>query len=148
MIGAKTGDNRVRKLLDQLELKYEIDNEGDLSVVFGVGEDRSQVVHIDSHTRYVDRLEIRGVWSMGLRSEAPLHADIANALLVYNASVDLGAWQLVRDSDSGVDGEGCFAAFMVFVAADITAQSLLSVMHAVGSAADEIEEKIAGEDRF
>ena len=144
MIGAKTGDNRVRRLLEELELKYEITTEGNFTVEFTVGEDRSQAVHIDSDTRYVDRLEIRQVWSIGLRSDAPLHADVANALLVYNASVELGAWQLIRNPDD----DGCSAIFVIHLAADTTATTLTSVMHAVGLAADEIEEKLTGEDNY
>ncbi len=144
MIGEKTGDQRVRRLLDELGLKYDIDGSGDFAVPFTVGEDRSQTIYIDSDTRYVDRLEVRHVWSIGLRSEAPLPADVANALLVYNANVNLGAWQLIREEDD----EACIAIFLIPIAADTSAKALLSVMHAVGTAADVIEEKLTDEDKY
>jgi hypothetical protein len=144
MIEAKTGDNRVRRLLDEMQLKYKIDGNGNFVVPFTVGEDRSQIVYIDSESRSVEGLEVCHVWSLGLRSDAALNADLANALLVYNASVDLGAWQLVRHNQDA----GCTAIFVVPIAADTTTKALRSVMHAVGRAADDVEEKLSNEDTF
>ena len=143
MIGAKTGDDRVRRLLEELKLPYDIDKDGDFRIVFNIDDTRSQVVAVESETRQVDNLEIRGVWSIGLKSEAPLHADVANALLVHNGSVELGAWQLIRKED-----DSCTAIFLCPIAANTTAASLRSVMHAVALAADHIEEQLTGEDDF
>ena len=144
MIGARTGDDRVRRLLDEMHLNYKIDGNGNFVVPFMVGEARSQIVYIDSESRYVDGLEVRHVWSLGLRSDAALNADLANALLVYNANVHLGAWQLVRHNKSGE----CTAIFVVPIAADTTTKALRSVMNAVGLAADDVEGKLSNEDTF
>ena len=127
-----------------MELKYEIDGSGNFVVPFMVDEDRSQIVYIDSESRYVDDLEVRHVWSLGLRSDAALNADVANALLVYNANVHLGAWQLVRHNKSGE----CTAIFVVPIAADTTTKALRSVMNAVGLAADDVEGKLSDQDTF
>jgi hypothetical protein len=150
MIGARTGDYRVQRLLDELNLNYEITINGNFNVPFHIDHERSQAVYIESGTQHVDQIEVRQVWSIGLRSEAPLHADIANALLVYNANVNLGAWQLLRDSegDRSATGDGCLAIFMIPIAAETTAKALRAVMHSVARAADDIEEKLSGNDEY
>ena len=143
MLGEKQPDYRVKRLLDQLGLAYQLDG-GDYIVEFQIEGGRSQNVVISSETEEVEGLEIRRVWTMGLRSDSPLHADVANALLVYNANCPIGAWQLVRHKD----GKGCSALFVVPVSTNTTATSLRSVMHAVARAGDELEEKFTGEDAF
>lgn len=143
MIGAKTGDDRVRRLLDELQLRYQIDEEGDFFVTFNIDDVRSQTVTVESQTREMGNLEVRGIWSMGFESASPLDADTATALLIHNGDLNLGAWQLITNQDNS-----CMALFLCSIAAVTTAASLRSVMHAVALAADEIEEKLTGKDIF
>lgn len=144
VIGAKKGDDRVKRLLDQLELKYAVDPDGDFRVSFALPTDRSQTVFIRSVTSRLDNLEIREVFSVAHESHGPLAADVANALLVYNAHAKLGAWSLLRGKDNH-----CFAAFTARIAADTDPGTMMTTMRAVLETADDVEMKISGgDDRF
>src|SRR6266576_3682490 len=96
MIGSKQGDRRVQALLNDLELKYEIDSDGDFKVAFELESGRSQVAFIRSETESLGKFEIREIFSVGYTSEGPLNADIANALLIFNGHVKLGSWRVAR----------------------------------------------------
>ena len=145
MIGQPTPDARVERLLEQLEFKYEISDDGTYSVVFAIDDERSQEVNINSQTEFLDKLEIRDVWSIAFVTEAPLHADIANALLIQNADLKMGAWELSRRSG---DSDGVIASFRISIAATTSSNALQSAMHMAAKIADEVEQKFTGEDRF
>lgn len=145
LIGAKTGDPRVAKLLDLLQLKYRVDAEGDYQVSFRLENDRHQTVFIRSATSHLGPLEIREVFSVGYESEGPLPGDVANALLVHNAHVKLGAWSLLRSSST----HHCFAAFTAQIAAETDPASLLTTITAVVDTADKAESLLTdGGDKF
>jgi hypothetical protein len=145
LIGSKTGDPRVAKLLDILNLKYRVDAEGDYQVSFRLEHDRHQTVFIRSATSNLGPLEIREVFSVGYESEGPLPGDVANALLVHNAHVKLGAWSLLRSSSTN----HCFAAFTAQIAADTDPASLLTTITAVVETADKAESLLTdGGDKF
>ena len=144
VIGAKKGDDRVRRLLDQLDLKYSIDSDGDFRVSFALPDDRSQTVFIRSNTSRLGNLEIREVFSVAYESQGPLPAEVANALLVVNAHAKLGAWSLLRATE-----ERCYAAFTARIAADTDIDALMTTIRAVLETADDVEMKLnGGEDRF
>ena len=144
MIESKQGDRRVQALLNDLELKYEIDNDGDFKVAFELEGGRSQVAFIRSETESLGKFEIREIFSVGYTSEGPLNADIANALLIYNAHVKLGSWQVARQHD-----DTCIAIFSAQIAANTDAKSIFTTLVAVIQTADEVEAKLTnGEDKF
>jgi len=143
MIGARTGDLRVKRLLDQLELKYAIDPDGDFRVIFGLEPERTQTAFIRSETSMLGNLEIREVFSVGYECQGPLPAEVANALLIFNAHVKLGAWGVLRLPDNR-----CFAAFTAKIAADTDAQTLMTTLMAVLRIADDVEAKLSGTDKF
>lgn len=145
LIGAKTGDARVAQLLNALNLKYRLDAEGDYQVSFRLDNDRHQTVFIRSATSHLGPLEIREVFSVGYESEGPLPGDVANALLVHNAHVKLGAWSLLRSPAT----RQCFAAFTAQIAANTDPASLLTTIRAVVETADKAESLLSdGEDKF
>jgi len=59
MIGAKQGDSRVQALLEELELKYDIDSDGDFRVGFQLENGRSQLGFIRSETTQFGKFDIR-----------------------------------------------------------------------------------------
>jgi hypothetical protein len=143
MLGTKEGDPRVKVLLDELELKYEVDSDGDFKVGFELDDGRSQVAFIRSETSELGKFEIREVFSVAFISDGPLDAGTANALLIYNAHVKLGSWRILRQQD-----DSCVAAFAAQIAANTDAKSLYTTLGAVINIADEVEKKLTGEDKF
>ena len=143
MIGSKQGDRRVQALLDDMELKYEIDRDGDFKVVFALEGGRSQVAFIRSETESLGKFEIREILSVGYTSEGPLDGATANALLIYNDHVKLGSWRVARQHH-----DTCIAIFSAQIAANIDAKSLFTTLAAVIQTADEVEEKLTNEDKF
>jgi hypothetical protein len=142
MLGAKSGDKRVQVLLDELELKYEIDSDGDFKVIFELFEGRSQAAFIRSETAQLGKFEIREIFSVAHISEGPLDAELANTLLIQNAIVKIGSWRVSTCDDS------CIVAFAAQIAANTDSRSLLTALHAVLQTADDLESKLDEEDRF
>lgn len=59
-----SGDPRVKKALDKLGLKYNIDDDGDYKLTFGLGDERSQIVWIKSKTDEILGWEVRHIISI------------------------------------------------------------------------------------
>ena len=143
MIGAKQGDPRVQALLEELELKYDIDNDGDFRVGFELEDGRAQLAFIRSETTQFGKFDIREIFSVAYISEGPLDRDLANALLIYNAHVKLGSWRVERQQNNQ-----CVVAFAVQIAANTDAKSLYTALRLVIDTADNVENKLDEEDKF
>jgi hypothetical protein len=143
MIGAKQGDSRVQALLDELELKYEVDGDGDFKVGFQLEGGRSQLAFIRSETTQFGKFDIREIFSVAHISEGPLDGGLANALLIYNAHVKLGSWRIERRED-----DTCIVAFAVQIAANTDAKSLYTALRLVINTADDVERKLDEEEKF
>jgi len=143
MIGAKQGDSRVQALLDELELKYDIDSDGDFRVGFELEDGRSQLAFIRSETTQFGKFDIREVFSVAHILNGPLDGQLANALLIYNAHVKLGSWRVDRRGD-----DTCIVAFAVQIAANTDAKSLYTALRLVIETADDVERKLDEEDKF
>jgi hypothetical protein len=135
-------DMRVKRVLDQTDLKYTIDKDGDFRFVFDLPGDRVQVVFINSKTEKYGNFEIREIWSAGYQSDSPFSAAIANRMLVNNFETKLGAWQTARLNGKNV------AVFTAKVDASLNATQLEVVLTAVRRIADEMEKEITGRDDF
>ncbi|MFC5569126.1 hypothetical protein ACFPN1_03465 [Lysobacter yangpyeongensis] len=139
----KDGDPAVRQLLDKLEYKYEIDEEGDYRLTFGLGDDkdaRSQLVYVRSPVETYGSHKVREIWSPGYVSTTDeFPADVANRLLEATQQSKLGAWAK----------QGRYAVFVVKVAADASAEELDDAVDAALRSADEIEQELTpGKDDF
>lgn len=143
MLGTTTNqDSRIAVLLDELDVRYDVDDDGDFQVVYQLDDERSQTVFISSATHTIADLEIRKIYSIGYMSENPLEQKIANLLLAINHSSKLGAWQ-VMSSDGAY-----YAAYNAQIAANTDAQTLTTVLKAVVESADSIEDYLTGKDVF
>ncbi|MFT7128860.1 MAG: hypothetical protein ACI89U_000968 [Gammaproteobacteria bacterium] len=143
MLGStKNKDSRISILLDELEIEYEVDEDGDFHAVFQLDEKRSQTVYISSATKKIADLEIRKIYSIGYMSDAPLEKKIANLLLGINHSSKLGAWQVMATD------KAYYAAYNAQIAADTDAKTLSTVLKAVVESADSIEDYLTGMDVF
>lgn len=147
MIGIKNkhneGDPRVAKALDELDIGYEIDGDGDFRFGFELEDGRSQVGFIKSDTEEFVGMEMREVFSVGLRSFGPFDARTANFLLEFNQTLKIGAWSVIRDAE-----DNHLAVFSTKIAADLDGKLLQGVIYAVLATADEIEERLSGRDDF
>ena len=142
-VGAKkSSDRRVERLLDEADLKYEVDGDGDFTLVNGLKNDRSQIAWILSRTSKLGSLEIRQIWSVGYRSKSPLSETLANRLLKENTQVKIGAWQVRKMGDDYV------AVFCAQIAADTDKETLLLALLAVTKTADELEKELTDKDDF
>ncbi len=142
-IDHKDGDPRIADALDALKIKYTIDRDGDFRMVFELSDGRSQIGFIKSRTYNFAGVELREIFSAGLRSEGPFDSRTCNLLLKENARVKIGAWQVQSNSE-----DEHMALFSVAVAAELSAEELLAVLMAVLKTADEMEQRLDGRDDF
>lgn len=135
-------DSRVKRVLEELDMKYEIDDYGDFRVFFGMGEGRSQEAFICSSTSTYGSFEIREIYSWGYTSKSEdksIPAEVANRLLENNWDIKLGAWAKVGES----------AAFVSKIDANADSQSLYDALKITLTTADEMEHELTGrEDAF
>jgi len=129
-------DERVGRILKELDLKSVIDKDGDYKVLFDMGEGRSQVAFIISGTSKYRNLEVREIWSFAYRSpSSQFPASVANRLLEDTWPKKLGAWAKVKDK----------AVFVVKLSANADKESLLSALMLALRAADHMEESLSGD---
>ncbi|RMF91904.1 MAG: hypothetical protein D6741_15525, partial [Planctomycetota bacterium] len=139
---AKQGDERIGKLLDEINWKYEVDSDGDYKLIFRFEDDRTQIVFVNSNTSKLGPLEIREVWAPSFRmGPNPRPAD-NQALLEANDKVKLGAWRVVKAGDDYV------AVFAIQIAADADRETLRTAVDAASVTADQMEQKYSQEDEF
>ncbi|HPC62832.1 MAG TPA: hypothetical protein PKX23_19380 [Verrucomicrobiota bacterium] len=139
----KEGDPRVAAALNRLGIKFRIDPDGDFQFGFNLEHGRSQMGFIRSSTYQFGGVELREVFSAGLRSFGPFDARTTNFLLEQNSKMKVGAWSVVRDAQ-----DNHVAIFRASVAADISSELLLGVILVVLTTADGIEARLSGRDDF
>lgn len=137
------GDPAVRQLLDKLKYKYEVDEEGDYRLTFGLDDSddgRSQLVYVRSPVETFGSHKIREVWSPGYVSASDeFPAKVANRLLEATQASKLGAWAK----------QGRYAVFVVKLPADANANQLDDAVEAALRSADEMEQELTpGKDEF
>lgn len=137
-----TADSRVAKLLQDAALTYSVDEDGDFRLIYDLPNGRSQLVWVASRTSRLQTVEVRDVWSVADRSVGQVSPDVANQLLLDNATQALGAWQVQRSGDEYL------IVFSAQVAADTAAPTLVETLDAVMRVADELERQLTGGDRF
>ena len=142
-VGAKGGDARVRRLLDEIGWKYDVDGDGDFKMTFRFEDDRTQLVYINSNTERLDDMEIREVWSPGFRTDKPINAQVAQELLLENRVKKLGAWRLIPAAE-----DKYIAVFAAHIDAATDAATLKSVVRVLSVTADEREKVVTNEDEF
>ena len=134
-------DLRIKTLLDELEVSYEIDKDADYKLEREIGNDRTQVIYINSNTEEYEHLEIREVWSFAHMEETPLPGWMANKLLESSSTIKWGSWQVM--------GKGpYYIVFVVKLDANSNAQTLSDAMSIVREQADNMEYELNGADDY
>lgn len=137
-------DPRIKRQLEELEYKYEIDQDGDYKLVFDVSDSpdkRSQLVYVRSPVESFGEHQVREVWSPGyrFRKGENFPAAVANRLLEATQDSKLGAWAKQND----------YAVFVVKLPADASTKSLSDAIEATIRSADEMEAELTnGKDEF
>lgn len=141
MYGGKKGDPRVKRILDALEFKYSIDQDGDFKLILEFEGGRSQVAYINSTTQTIGDFEIREIWSVAYVSKGFLDIDTANTLLMKNFEMKIGSWRLIPAGNNTF-----LVAFCVQIAADCDPTAFSRTLGIVLQVADDMEEKLTGGD--
>lgn len=144
MFGAKPKDEdpRVRSALEDLSLKFTVDDDGDFRFIFGLENGRSQVGFIRSRTYEFAGVELREIFSPALIVEGDFDQRTANGLLQANANVKVGAWEVQRTQTRAA------AVFCAKVSADLRGRELLAVIIGVLTTADDMEKRYGAGDAF
>jgi hypothetical protein len=138
--GSSNADPRIASLLKQMDIKYEIDSDGDYKVYVKLDKGRDQVIYINSKTESLNSFEIREIWSFGYTAKENLPADIANKLLLESSSTKLGAWAVVKSKQSNL------AIYQAKIDASGDAKKLASAIIVVAQTADDMELSLTGKD--
>ena len=139
----KSGDPGVKRLLDELKYKYDVDEEGDYRLTFGLDDKedgRSQLVFVRSPVETYGSHRVREIWSPGyLASGDAFPEKVANRLLEATQESKLGAWAK----------QGRYAVFVVKLPADAKADELDDAVDAALRSADAMEQELTpGKDDF
>jgi len=138
----KKADQRVRKHIEDIGWKYQVDSDGDFKLIFRYEDQRTQLVYASSKTLTVGNLEVREIWAPAFRTEGVPPAELLLNLLRENNQVKIGAWRLLRTGDKFV---GVFAAQ---ISADCDRDTFQTAVRAVGITADEKEKEVTQKDDF
>lgn len=132
-------DAAVGRLLDSLEYKYEIDEDGDYRLVFDMDDDRTQLVFVRSTVETYGAHRVREIWSPGYKAAGPqLPALVANRLLEDANDSKLGGW--VKQGD--------MAMFVVKIDANAKADVLSDAIDAAIKSADAMELELTAKDEY
>jgi len=130
---AGTPDPAIKAQLDSLDMKYEVDSDGDYKITFDVGGGRSQLIWIRSATEKYGSLKVREIWSPGYKfAGAQLPVAIANRLLEHSHGLILGGWTKQKQ----------FAMLAVKIPVSATPEQLRDAAEAAADAADEMEAEL------
>ncbi len=135
-----SADPRVRRALQQTDLKYDVDKDGDYKLHFTTEDNRTQLVFIESKTEQWGNMEIRVVRAAAYIGKVKLTRTKLESLLRDTARRKSGAWELVEAGDTQM------AQFTVKMSADCDPDGLKTVVWGVALAADAMEKELTNSD--
>ena len=134
-------DYHIKNQLDEMDLNYEINEDGNFKIIRKYDNGRTQLGMISSKTNTFHNVEVREIVSQAYRNSKgnTIPKSIANKLLEDASSKIMGAW---------VRFEGT-AVFVTRIDARASENTLLSALLITLKVADEMEEELSGdEDQF
>ena len=130
---AGEADPAIKAQLDSLDIKYEVDSDGDFKITFDLGGGRSQLVWIRSSTEAYGDLKVREIWSPGYKHDGKqVPVEVANRLLESSHSLILGGWTKQKE----------FCMLAVKIPVNATPKQLRDAAEAAADAADEMEQEL------
>lgn len=135
-VGAGASDATVERRLNEQNLAYNIDSDGDYRTTFNYTADkRTQLVYISGKTETVSGVQIREIFSPAARMEADgVSGTKAIALMENSSGQKVGAWEI----------RGGTLYFVIKYPEPMSATQLRALMNAAGTAADNMEIEISG----
>ena len=151
-VGDPEADLRVKTVLDQAGLKYDIDDDKDFKLVFITEQgdsvakikERTQLVLINSKTMNFEELDVREVWSVAYElSDGPVADTLLASLMKKNANLKLGGW-CYEEKENGYR-----VYFSIKISPNMPKDPLYSILTLVANKADELEKELTGDlDKF
>ena len=136
---AATPDAVVKAQLEKKKTPYEIDEDGDFSIIVRIDENRTQQVWVRSVVETTDHQAVREIWSRAYQTEDDAFPPmIANDLLENSNTLKLGSW--VKN--------GSDAMMVIKIPADASAEVLDESIDLAAITADKMELKLTGKDDF
>jgi hypothetical protein len=135
-VGAGASDATVERRLNEQNLAYNIDSDGDYRTTFNYTSDRrTQLVYVSGKTETVSGVQIREIFSPAARMEADgVSGTKAIALMENSSGQKVGAWEIRGDT----------LYFVIKYPEPMSATQLRALMNAAGTAADNMEIEISG----
>jgi hypothetical protein len=135
-VPAAARDASVEDRLAAMDIKYEIDDDGDYKIVVNwEKEQRSQIVFVSGKTEEVGGLVIREVFApAAIVSQHDITGKKALTLLEESGKTKLGSWEI----------RGGVVYFVAKVLDDLSAKRLDAVITVVSETADDMEIELTG----
>lgn len=132
-------DQRIKKALDELDVKYMIDDDGDYAITITYeAEGRSQLVYVVSETDSIEGFEIRDVFSYAVRDKAPTLEMTSGLMRTSNKSL-IGAFEMTSGGN---------ILYIAKIPANLPPKQLHGIIRAVAAYADDAEKEILGSDEL
>lgn len=132
-------DQRIKKALDELDVKYVIDDDGDYAITIKYESDgRSQLVYVVSETDSIEGFEIRDVFSYAVRDKAPTLEMTSDLMRTSNKSL-IGAFEMTSGGN---------ILYIAKIPANLPPKQLHGIIRAVAAYADDAEKEILGSDEL
>lgn len=134
-VATQAEDNSVKRRLDAVNQKYEVDKDGDFKMTFTFTEDkRSQVVIVEGTPYDVAGMQVRNVYAALAKVSTDGIAARAVDLLKDNNGYKMGAYEIQGDT----------VLLSLKIPDSATPQQLLKAVQMAASVADEKEKAISG----
>ena len=128
-------DNSMKRKLDALGQKYDIDSDGDFKMTFRFSEDkRTQIVFVSGHVEGAKPMMVRQVFSPVAKVKDDNIAGRALDLLRDNFGLKIGAFEV----------KGDYLIYNIKLNDDATGDQLEKAISLVAAVADEKEKEISG----
>lgn len=132
-------DQRIKKALDELDVKYMIDDDGDYAITITYeAEGRSQLVYVVSETDSIEGFEIRDVFSYAVRDKAPT-LEMTSGLMRTSHKSLIGAFEMTSGGN---------ILYIAKIPANLPPKQLHGIIRAVAAYADDAEKEILGSDEL
>lgn len=132
-------DQRIKKALDELDVKYVIDDDGDYAITIAYeAEGRSQLVYVVSETDSIEGFEIRDMFSYAVRDKAPTLEMTSDLMRTSNKSL-IGAFEMTSGGN---------ILYIAKIPANLPPKQLHKIIRTVAAYADDAEKEILGSDEL
>ena len=135
-LATQAEDNSVKRKLDKLGQKYEVDSDGDFKLTFRFKEDgRTQLIFVSGTAEELKPLMIRQVFSPVAKVGEDGVAGKAMELLQENFTFKIGGFEV----------QGDFLIFNIKIHDGASPDELMKAISMAGIVADEKEKELSGD---